>query len=55
VLSEIAAEVYSIELACALFESASRALAENGYDRVALRCGDGDAGWPEVAPSTRSS
>jgi protein-L-isoaspartate(D-aspartate) O-methyltransferase len=50
VLAELAAEVYSIEVIPELAEHARRALAAEGYGRVALLVGDGALGWPEHAP-----
>ncbi|MBI9020795.1 MAG: protein-L-isoaspartate(D-aspartate) O-methyltransferase [Verrucomicrobia bacterium] len=50
VLSELGAEVYSIEVVPELAEHAQTILAEQGYDRVRIRCDDGHAGWPEAAP-----
>ena len=50
VLSEIAAEVYTIEIIDWLGERAARDLERLGYDNVSVRIGDGFAGWPEHAP-----
>jgi protein-L-isoaspartate(D-aspartate) O-methyltransferase len=50
VLAELSDEVCSVEVIPALAERAGRVLAEQGYGRVALRVGDGSAGWPERAP-----
>jgi protein-L-isoaspartate(D-aspartate) O-methyltransferase len=50
VLSEIAAHVYTIEIVTALAEEAAERLCRLGYARVAVRAGDGYAGWPEKAP-----
>lgn len=50
VLSEIAAEVYTIEIIDWLGERAARDLERLGYDNVSVRIGDGFAGWPEQAP-----
>ena len=50
VLAEIAAEVYTIEIIPALYESAKQILREMGYDNVHCRSGDGYQGWPEAAP-----
>jgi protein-L-isoaspartate(D-aspartate) O-methyltransferase len=50
VLAEITPQVYSIEIIEALHERAGRTLAENGYQSVRLRHGDGYYGWPEAAP-----
>jgi len=50
VLSEIAKEVYTIEIVPDLAESAKARLAELGYDDVTVRAGDGYLGWKEKAP-----
>ena len=50
VLSEIAAEVYTIERLAPLADSARHRLADLGYDTVHVQCGDGTLGWPEHAP-----
>jgi protein-L-isoaspartate(D-aspartate) O-methyltransferase len=50
VLSELGAEVYSIEIIPELSASAQKTLSELGYDKVKLKCGDGAQGWPEFAP-----
>jgi protein-L-isoaspartate(D-aspartate) O-methyltransferase len=50
VLSEIAQEVYSIEILPDLARSASAKLKELGYNNVTVRAGDGYRGWPEHAP-----
>lgn len=50
VLAEIVPEVYTIERHAGLAGSAELRLAEQGYDNVHVRCGDGTLGWPEVAP-----
>lgn len=49
-LAELAGPVYSIEFFASLAAQARRDLAATGYGHVALRVGDGRAGWPEVAP-----
>jgi protein-L-isoaspartate(D-aspartate) O-methyltransferase len=48
VLSELAADVYGVELEPRLHAQAAQALA--GRANVHLRCGDGALGWPEHAP-----
>lgn len=53
VLSELAAEVYSIEIVPELAASAAERLARLGYDNVSVRSGDGWYGWPEAAPFDR--
>lgn len=50
VLAEIAREVYTIERHEQLARRAELRLAEEGYGRVHVRCGDGTLGWPEQAP-----
>ena len=50
VLSELAGEVYSIEIIDMLGQRAARDLERLGYDNVTVRVGDGYAGWPEHAP-----
>jgi protein-L-isoaspartate(D-aspartate) O-methyltransferase len=50
VLAEVAGGVWSIEIIPELAAAAAKALAAEGYGRVALRVGDGGAGWPEQAP-----
>jgi protein-L-isoaspartate(D-aspartate) O-methyltransferase len=50
VLSEIAREVYTIEIVPELAEGARKRLAELGYEDVTVRTGDGYLGWKEKAP-----
>lgn len=50
ILSELVAEVWSIEIIPSLAESARKALRGGPYDNVHLRVGDGYGGWPEAAP-----
>ena len=50
VLSQIAAEVYSIEILPDLAQAASTKLKELGFLNVTVRAGDGYRGWPEHAP-----
>ena len=50
VLAEVGARVWSIEIVEPLAERAQRLLSDLGYDEVALRRGDGYAGWPKAAP-----
>jgi protein-L-isoaspartate(D-aspartate) O-methyltransferase len=50
VLAELGAEVYTIEIVAPLGEVARDRLAALGYDRVHVRIGDGNLGWPESAP-----
>ncbi|MHB9027894.1 MAG: protein-L-isoaspartate(D-aspartate) O-methyltransferase [Candidatus Latescibacterota bacterium] len=50
VLSELAAEVYTIEIIPELASRAESTLKEIGYRNVHVRSGDGYLGWPEAAP-----
>ncbi len=50
VLSEIAAEVFTIEIIENLADNARQRLQSLGYDNVRVRHGDGYQGWPERAP-----
>lgn len=50
VLAELCDDVCSIEVIPELADRAREVLAAQGYGRVALRAGDGGAGWPERAP-----
>jgi protein-L-isoaspartate(D-aspartate) O-methyltransferase len=50
VLSELVAEVYTIEIVAPLGERARQLLAELGYENVRVRIGDGYRGWPDKAP-----
>lgn len=50
VLSALVAQVYSVEIIPELATGAAAALANEGYDNVTVRAGDGYAGWPEHAP-----
>jgi protein-L-isoaspartate(D-aspartate) O-methyltransferase len=50
VLSEIAANVYTVERLGQLAEKAAATLADLGYDNVHVLHGDGTRGWPEHAP-----
>jgi len=49
-LSEIGAEVYSVEILPELSKQAGEVLSRLGYQNVHLRVGDGWQGWPEEAP-----
>lgn len=53
VLSVLPGDVYSVEIVKPLARSAERRLHRLGYANVHVRAGDGSAGWPEAAPSTR--
>ena len=50
VLSEIAADVYTVERHGPLAEKAATTLADLGYDNVHVLHGDGTRGWPAHAP-----
>ncbi|MGO8908012.1 MAG: protein-L-isoaspartate(D-aspartate) O-methyltransferase, partial [Bradyrhizobium sp.] len=50
VLSEIAAEVFTVERLGQLADKAAATLAELGYDNIHVLHGDGTKGWPEHAP-----
>ncbi len=50
VLSQIAGEVYSIEIIEELGQQAKKRLNRLGFDRVELRIGDGYQGWAEKGP-----
>jgi protein-L-isoaspartate(D-aspartate) O-methyltransferase len=50
VLSEIAANVYTVERLASLAKNAAATLADLGYDNVHVLHGDGTRGWPEHAP-----
>jgi protein-L-isoaspartate(D-aspartate) O-methyltransferase len=50
VLSEIAAEVYTVERLGQLADKAAATLAELGYNNVHVLHGDGTRGWPQHAP-----
>jgi protein-L-isoaspartate(D-aspartate) O-methyltransferase len=53
VLSELAKEVYTIEIVEPLAKSAQTTLENLGYRNVHTRAGDGYRGWPEAAPFDR--
>jgi protein-L-isoaspartate(D-aspartate) O-methyltransferase len=50
VIARLVAHVYTIELEEALWRRAEALLAEQKYDNVTVRVGDGHGGWPEHAP-----
>jgi protein-L-isoaspartate(D-aspartate) O-methyltransferase len=50
VLSELGADVYSIEIIEPVGRRAKIDLARIGYTNIHLRIGDGYRGWPEAAP-----
>ena len=49
-LSQMAGQVYTIEIDPQLGEKARRTLADLGYDNVHVKIGDGYRGWPSEAP-----
>lgn len=53
ILAELCDHVASVETVAPLAEQAAETLRRLGYDRVALRVGDGRLGWPEKAPFDR--
>jgi protein-L-isoaspartate(D-aspartate) O-methyltransferase len=50
ILSELGAEVYSIEIIEPLARTAEATLRRLGYKNVHVKTGDGYKGWPEQAP-----
>jgi protein-L-isoaspartate(D-aspartate) O-methyltransferase len=50
ILSELARDVYTIEIIPELAERARTVLRDHGYANVQVRTGDGYAGWKEHAP-----
>ncbi len=50
VLAAMGVEVFSIEIRTPLCERAGAILAELGYSKAHVRCGDGYGGWPDEAP-----
>lgn len=50
VLSQVAGEVYTVEIKKKLHDRASKVLKSLGYKNVTARHGDGYFGWPEAAP-----
>ncbi len=50
ILSQLVAEVYTIEIIEPLGNAARQRLAALGYKNVEVRIGDGYYGWPEKAP-----
>ena len=50
ILSQLAPQVYTMEIVPQLAESAQRILSDLGYRNVTVRQGDGYKGWPEQAP-----
>ena len=49
-LSQLAAEVYTIEISERLSSNAQTLLKSMGYSNIHFRIGDGANGWPEAAP-----
>ena len=50
VLSQLASEVFTIEISEELGRAAQQRLEELGFDNVSVRVGDGNEGWPSEAP-----
>ena len=50
ILAHLGARVYSVERNAALAETARMRLAEMGYEKVTVICGDGSEGYPSEAP-----
>ena len=50
ILSQLAQQVYTMEIVPELAKSAQRILSDLGYRNVTVRQGDGYKGWPEQAP-----
>ncbi len=50
VLSEIAGEVYTIEILLPLADESKERLKRLGYDNIEVKCGDGFFGWEEHSP-----
>ena len=50
ILSELAAEIYTIEIVEPLGKRAEATLQQLGYKNVHVKIGDGYQGWPEHAP-----
>ncbi|MGD0579611.1 MAG: protein-L-isoaspartate(D-aspartate) O-methyltransferase [Bryobacteraceae bacterium] len=53
ILSQLAQQVYSIEIVEPLAIAAAELLQRLGYRNVTVRCGNGWLGWPEQAPFDR--
>ena len=53
VLSELAQEVYTIEIIPELAQKARQTLDKLNYDNIHLKIGDGYKGWPEHSPFQR--
>lgn len=50
ILSQLAGQVYTIEIHKPLGDQAAQRFTELGYKNIHARVGDGFAGWPEAAP-----
>ncbi|MFH0980725.1 MAG: protein-L-isoaspartate(D-aspartate) O-methyltransferase [Planctomycetota bacterium] len=50
VLSELTAQVYTVEIVEPLARLAMETFRRHGYDTIVAKVGDGYAGWPEHAP-----
>jgi protein-L-isoaspartate(D-aspartate) O-methyltransferase len=50
ILGQLFGDVYTIEILTELGRRAKRTLADQGYENVQVRVGDGYDGWPEEAP-----
>lgn len=50
ILGELVREVYSVEVVPELAKQSAQRLERLGYANVHVRCGNGNAGWPEHAP-----
>jgi protein-L-isoaspartate(D-aspartate) O-methyltransferase len=50
ILARLGARVHSVEIVAPLARAAARRLKRLGFARVAVRAGDGFAGWPAFAP-----
>jgi protein-L-isoaspartate(D-aspartate) O-methyltransferase len=52
-LARLGARVHTVEIVPELAQGAAARLKALGYDQIAVRAGDGYAGWPEHAPFDR--
>lgn len=50
VLAQLVKQVYTVEIIPELAARARAAITSLGYDNIAVRAGDGYAGWPQHAP-----
>jgi len=53
ILAELCNEVYTVEKFSSLSESAQKVLAEQGYQNIKFKVGDGSLGWSQAAPFDR--